>query len=226
VSRLRLIELERKAEKRRAKARRQFGDDAVDGTHDDAIRIGGGGGGGGSGVAGVAGTDKTADAAAHRRARVAAAEVVRQDAADGINLPKKRKYLKGEQLRAALSDANDGDEHHKGGGSRKAVQQHDALIRSKTDELRRRQRAADREAAAAQQRMTQNVRRKPLLVDSEARARQRLTARVDALWKIKESLDKTGVTDYTRFFDQEELDDLHVDFSRPRPADDYASSGV
>jgi hypothetical protein len=72
--------------------------------------------------------------------------------------------------------------------------------------------------------MTQRVARRPLLIEEEARRRERVEARRRALIAIKESLDRANVKEQSRFFDADELEDLDLVFdfgasaSRPRSA--------
>lgn len=66
--------------------------------------------------------------------------------------------------------------------------------------------------AARVSEMKARVRSRPLLVESYNSAAGRIEARKKALWAIKESLDKAGITDQARFFDQQELADLDLKF--------------
>lgn len=60
--------------------------------------------------------------------------------------------------------------------------------------------------------MKAKVRSRPLLVESYNNAAGRMEARRKALLAIKESLDKAGIEDQSRFFDAQELADLDLKF--------------
>ena len=60
--------------------------------------------------------------------------------------------------------------------------------------------------------MKEKVRKRPLLVESYNNAAGRMEARRKALIAIKESLDKAGIEDQSRFFDPQELADLDLKF--------------
>ncbi len=82
------------------------------------------------------------------------------------------------------------------------------LVAAKNKELKQ----ADAEWAERVDAMKARVRERPLLVESYNNAAGRVEARKRALLAIKESLDKAGIEDQSRFFDQDELRDLDLNF--------------
>lgn len=73
---------------------------------------------------------------------------------------------------------------------------------------------AEKDAAWASRvdEMKARVRSRPLLVETYNSTAGRIEARKKALLAIKESLDKAGIKDQAKFFDQDELRDLDLKF--------------
>jgi len=58
--------------------------------------------------------------------------------------------------------------------------------------------------------MQARVKQRPLLIETHRQDLERVKARRKALLGIKESLEASGITDYKRFFDEDELEDLDI----------------
>jgi hypothetical protein len=91
--------------------------------------------------------------------------------------------------------------------------------KSKCDERTRESLRASRDSAKLrasqfaeqQEEMLKRVQARPLLLEIDNHDEGRLQARRRALLAIKDSLLRSGVTDFKRFFDPEELDDLEIE---------------
>jgi hypothetical protein len=214
---MRLAELKKEEVKRKTRKAKSLrhgaGADA-----EPAERIGSGAvdgaslGSGGDVVQGIRLTDKVRDAILYRRQQALEKENARWEV-QAERRARKLRYLKPEDVKTKLT----------GQQTVKVVK--DLEIRDKVAELRRNQRDGDKQARDNLRSMRDKVRRAPLLLDQEQRYRDRVAARINALWSIKESLDRAGISgnDFPRYFDQDELTDLGIDFRHPRPPDDYAA---
>ena len=80
--------------------------------------------------------------------------------------------------------------------------------KAKREEIEKNEKAYRKEVREISRRFD----RRPSLLSDEAKRKERVEARRKALLKVKASLDKAGVTDYSSFFDPEELDDLDLHF--------------
>jgi hypothetical protein len=88
----------------------------------------------------------------------------------------------------------------------------DETIKELTRKAKKEIKEADAQWAARVNEMKQRVRQRPLLVESYNSVNGRIEARKKALIAIKESLDKAGIKDQAKFFDQQELNDLDLKF--------------
>eukprot|EP01006_Ploeotia_vitrea_P035030 TRINITY_DN65831_c7_g2_i2.p1 TRINITY_DN65831_c7_g2~~TRINITY_DN65831_c7_g2_i2.p1 ORF type:complete len:845 (+),score=440.87 TRINITY_DN65831_c7_g2_i2:341-2536(+) len=85
---------------------------------------------------------------------------------------------------------------------------------SQERQIKQRRRAMREQAkryAAARDAMMAKVASRPLLIEFDQREKERVAQRRKALLAIKASLDEAGISDYQRYFNQEELDDLNLD---------------
>mmetsp|Transcript_42011 Transcript_42011/g.82503 ORF Transcript_42011/g.82503 Transcript_42011/m.82503 type:complete len:640 (-) Transcript_42011:100-2019(-) len=85
-------------------------------------------------------------------------------------------------------------------------------IRQNTIDARRAQKERDKAYKEQVKSINDKVRERPLLLDMDRIEKNRASARIKALQKIKDSLDSSGITDYKRYFDKDELEELGLDF--------------
>jgi len=87
----------------------------------------------------------------------------------------------------------------------------DEKIKQITRQAQKERREADRLWREKVLAMKNRVRERPLLIESYNTQNDRIAARKKALLAIKDSLQKAGVKDLTKFFDKEELLDLGIE---------------